>query len=212
MVKGIVMLFRQKYFYIKDLILGTSKKWDDMSVSQNEAVQFAHKYMNPEPSPRRGQDSSPEYVLAHYGQLINWQLRKDEITDDCRRVSEVISKCTTKIPIVAYRGVNDNVYQKMKEAAKGLPGIDFYEKGFLCASLVKGFESKGYINIRIYIPEGSNAIYLGNVNDEEEVYYPIGIQCGARLKIISCDDKYVNCYLIKTDGISDTTPTDNLKT
>lgn len=194
-------MFRRRYYLFKDLITETSRKWDNMSVSTTDVVEFAHRSMNPEPNVKNGEYFSPEYVLAHHGQLINWQLRENNISEESKRIADVIAKNYTKEPIVAYRGINSEVFKLMKKEARRIPGIDFYEKGFLCASLVKGYESKGAVKIRIYLPKESNAIYLGNVNGEEEVFYPIGVQCGAHLKLISCDDYYLNCLLVKTDGI-----------
>ena len=59
-------------------------------------------------------------------------------------------------------------------------------------------EIKREIRLRIFVPYGTNVIYLGNVNDEEERYYEVDVQYGAKLKIVSMDKTYINCVLIST--------------
>ena len=39
---------------------------------------------------------------------------------------------------------------------------------------------------------------MGNVNDEPE-YYEVDVMRGAKLKIISMDDEYINCELLETE-------------
>ena len=70
-----------------------------------------------------------------------------------------------------------------------------YEKSFLQTSLVKGHESNSQYHLRIQVPAGTQAVYLGNVNDEQ-FYYEVDIQHGAKLKIVSIDDEYINCILL----------------
>lgn len=83
-------------------------------------------------------------------------------------------------------------------AAKGVKGIDFLEKGFLNASIVKGKQIDHDIQLRIYIPKGTPAYYVGNISGEEELYYDVIVQIGAKLKIVSMDNQYINCKLIQT--------------
>ena len=85
----------------------------------------------------------------------------------------------------------------MVKNAKDVPDCDLYEKGFLCTSLVKGCEYAYDTRLRIFVPQGSNVVYLGNVNDEQE-NYEVVVQKGAKLKILSKDQQYLNCLLIGT--------------
>lgn len=78
-----------------------------------------------------------------------------------------------------------------------MAGIDLYEKSFLQTSLVKGHEIKSHYNLRIYTPEKTQAVYLGNVNDEQW-YYEVDLQHGAKLKIVSIDSEYINCRLVQS--------------
>ena len=73
------------------------------------------------------------------------------------------------------------------------------EKGFMQCSLVKGCESKCNYRLRIFVPKGSQVIYLGNVNNEQ-YYYEVDIQTGAKLEIVSVDDRYINCKLLGTNN------------
>ena len=83
----------------------------------------------------------------------------------------------------------------MQENAKNMKGVDLYEKSFLQTSLVKGHESNSQYHLRIYVPKGTQAVYLGNVNDEQ-FYYEVDIQHGAKLKVVSMDETYINCILL----------------
>ena len=86
----------------------------------------------------------------------------------------------------------------MVENARNIPGCDFYEKGFLATSLVKGQEINYDIKLRIHVPAGTKCVFMGNVNDEPE-YYEVDVMRGAKLKIISMDDEYINCELLETE-------------
>ena len=51
----------------------------------------------------------------------------------------------------------------------------FHDKAFLCTSLLKGHELKQEYKLRILIPKGTNAAYMGNLNGEEEIFYEVKI-------------------------------------
>ena len=72
------------------------------------------------------------------------------------------------------------------------------EKAFLATSFVKGHEINTKIKLRIYLPAGTHAVYMGDVNYEEKTYYEVTVQYDAELKIISIDKEYINCLLLKT--------------
>ena len=188
------------FFYcIKDLFLCIGSKWDKLSPNINDAIEFAHDYINKEPANKIDQHHySMEYYLAHYGANINDRYRKDKPDKEDVQVSEMIDKNLTKRDIVLYRGVCKEVFKCMQEKTSDMKNIDLYEKGFLSCSLVKGKEESSSIRLRIFVPAESKAIYLGSVNNEQE-YYEVVIMRGAKLQIISKDCKYFNCKLIATE-------------
>lgn len=173
------------------------EKWDKLSPSEKNAIEFAHTNINPEPN-RMAADGihiSLEYCLAHSGERINERYRRDRPDPIDLQIADMIATHRTKIPVVLYRGICEAVFRKMCENAQHIDNADFYEKAFLQTSLVKGHEIKSQYHLRIYVPEGAQAIYLGNVNYEQK-YYEVVLQCGSRLKIISMDNKYINCRLL----------------
>lgn len=80
--------------------------------------------------------------------------------------------------------------------------IDLYDKGFLFTTLTKATLPKKDYNLRILLPKGTNAFYSGDINDEEEVYQEIVVQCDAKLKIVSFGVKYINCLLVIENNIT----------
>lgn len=174
--------------------IGTA--WDNMAPSKENAIDFAHANINQEPNKMIDANHySLEYCLAHSGETINERFRQDKPDEIDLKIAEMVALHTTKIPIVLYRGVCESVFYQMIENAKNMDGIDLYEKSFLQTSLVKGHEIKSQYHLRIYVPEGTQAVYLGNVNDEQG-YYEVDLQRGAKLRIVSIDNEYINCKLI----------------
>lgn len=170
--------------------------WDKLAPSEETAIDFAHKTINPEPKRfKDGRRHSLEYCLACSGETINTRYREDRPEEIELRIADMVATHTTKCPLVVYRGVCKAVFELMQENAKNIKGVDLYEKSFLQTSLVKGHESNSQYHLRIYVPAGTQAVYLGNVNDEQ-FYYEVDIQHGSKLKIASMDDKYINCILL----------------
>lgn len=170
--------------------------WDNIAPSEENAIIFAHENINPEPE--RHLDAthySYEYCLAHSGETINERFRQDRPDDIDMKIADMVATHTTKIPIVVYRGVCEMVLKQMIENARGMDGVDLFEKSFLQTSLVKGHESRSQYHLRIYVPEGTQAVYLGAVNDEQ-FYYEVDIQHKVKLKILSIDDTYINCIIV----------------
>ena len=188
------------FFYkIQDIIHHTGRTWDALSVTKEQAIEFAHKYINPEPE--RMIDAthySMEYCLAHSGESINERYRQGKVDETDIKIAKVVAQNKTERDLVLYRGVCDYVYALMIENAKDKPDCDLYEKGFLATSLVKGCEINYKIKLRIYIPAGTKCIYQGNVNDEQ-YYYEVDVMYGAKLKIASIDKEYINCRLLSTE-------------
>lgn len=184
------------YYHIIGRIFNIGDKWDKLSPTEEDAIKFAHKNINPEPQKMINKTHySLEYCLAHSGENINQRFRHDRQDDDDLKIIKMVSAHTTKVPLVLYRGVCKDVFKQMIINAKNIDNVDLYEKSFLQTSLVKGHESNSQYHLRIYVPEGTQAVYLGNVNDEQ-FYYEVDLQYGSKLKIVSIDKDYVNCKLI----------------
>lgn len=184
------------YYRVIGMFCNVGDKWDKLSPTEEEAIEFAHKNINPEPKRQISETQySFEYCLAHYGENINERLRHATPNETDLKISDMVALHKTKIPLVLYRGVCEAVFKLMKENAKNMDDADLYEKSFLQTSLVKGHEIRSRYRLRIYVPEDAQAIYLGNVNDEQ-YYYEVDLQKGSKLKIVSFDGEYINCKLI----------------
>lgn len=185
------------YYRIIGKFYNVGDKWDQLSPTEEDAIEFAHKNINPEPQKMITETCySLEYCLAHSGETINERFRQDRPDEIELKIVDMVALHTTKVPLVLYRGVCKEVFRQMKDNAKKIKNTDLYEKSFLQTSLVKGHESKSQYHLRIYVPEETQAVYLGNVNDEQ-FYYEVDLQHGTKLKIVSIDDEYINCKLIK---------------
>lgn len=186
------------YYRIVEIFCNIGKKWDELSPSVENTINFAHENINPEPNRMNDENHfSLEYCLAHSGESINERFRQDRPDEIDLEIAYMVAQHKTKVPLVLYRGVCEAVFQQMVENAKDMEDTDLYEKSFLQTSFVKGCEIHSEYNLRIYVPDGTQAIYLGNVNDEQD-YYEVDLQHGAKLKILSKDNKYINCKLIET--------------
>lgn len=184
-------------YYIKEKIKKIGVEWDEKAPSEENAIEFAHQHINPEPDKMIDSNHfTMEYLLAHSGESINKRFRNDKTDTLDNEIVKMVSEHTTDTDLVLYRGICSYVYELMCDNAQGM-NCDFYEKGFLATSLVKGHELKSDVNMRIYVPAGTHVVYLGNVNDEQG-FYEVDIQHGAKLKIESMDNEYINCRLIET--------------
>ncbi len=186
-------------YRLKAKVLKTGESWDQLSPSKEEAVEFAHRYINDEPERKLDNHRySLEYCLAHSGETINNRFRIRGTCDTDLEIEKMVSKNTIDKDIVLYRGVCEYVYNGMVYDAKSIPDCDLYEKAFLSTSLVKGHEINCNIKLRIFVPAGTKAKYLGNVNYEQN-FYEVAVMTGAKLKIISKDEEYINCILTGTN-------------
>lgn len=187
------------YYRIKNLALKTSETWDKLSPIEKDAITFAHTYINPEPTQGTTPPFSPEYRLAASGETINQEyLRKGTIIPAISDIIDTLSKNTTQTDIVVYRGICYDIFNQMLDNAIDKPTTDLIEKGVLQTSLVKGHELPADIYLRIFVPSGTKALYLGNVNQEQHLY-EVDIMTGAHLSIVSADSKYLNCILQSTN-------------
>lgn len=198
MEKANLMKAMRKY-RIKEFFTRTGFRWDRRSQSAENAHAYAQKHINEEPKAKlNATDYSMEYLLASSGESINNRYRNNSATELDGQIAAMVSAHHTDTDLILYRGVCEYAFEQMVENAKGRHDCDFYEKGFLATSLVKGHEIKAENRLRIYVPAGTNAVYMGNVN-EEQGYFEVDIMHGARLKIVSADDTYISCILLGTE-------------
>ena len=165
---------------------------------QATITKFALKNINP--AYEKPNCTTPEGIICENGRVSNRDLREGVGRGKVLEASEFIGrKYKLKTELAVYRGVEIDTMEKIMEDAKELKGIDFYDKGFLFASLIKttSFMTRDFA-LRIFIPKGTCAFYSGNVNGE---YYnqEIVVQKGAKLKIRSVGMRYINCELISTE-------------
>lgn len=186
-------------YKIKNIFLKTNEKWEQYSPKEEHAIEYAHAFINPEPERKSKGNYSIPYLLASSGETINERFRYDHITAIDKQIAATVALNHTKTDIVLYRGVSPLVWELMKENAKQIPHCDLYEKGFLSCSLLKGHEIPSKIRLRIFVPAGTPAFYMGDINHEQN-YYEVVINHGAELKIIDIDDTYINAKLLKTNG------------
>lgn len=187
------------FYRIKDIFLNIGSKWDKLSPPEDEAIAFAHEFINPEPAKYISSDElSRAHILSHYGELYNPIFREGRNTedDDCKSLFDMVEANQVKRDVVVYRGVDIGIFEQMKKNAKNKDGIDLLDKGFLYTSLVKGNEAKSFCQLRIFVPKGTSAVYSGNVNDEQ-FWYEVVVQCGTPLKVISADKEYINCVVLQ---------------
>lgn len=173
------------------------KEWDKLAPNTDNAIAYAYKHINPEPSVYIAPHKySMEYCLAHYGSIINNRYRRGYGLDQTDKdIAKMLAKHNTDTDLVLYRGISEWVLECMIENAKD-KNCDLYEKGFLCCSLVKGQEIENEFKLRIFVPQRYNVVYMGNVNEEQE-YYEVDVQCGTKINIISIDNEYINCKIIE---------------
>ena len=187
------------FYRILGMLKNIGADWDKLAPTKETAIDFAHNNINPEPQKMINSNKfSWEYCLAHSGESLNEHLREGRSYREDSEIANMVSTHSCKTDLVLYRGVCDEVYNLMIQNAKSIKGVDFHEKGYMQCSLVKGHESNYKTKFRIFVPAGSCVIYLGNVNDEQ-FYYEVDIQNGARLKLISIDQDYINVKLISTE-------------
>lgn len=176
--------------------------WDDLSLNERKIIEYANEYLNPEPpkniEPHNSfSESTSEFMLAHSGANIYSHMRDLKIfTDSTRKYANDLKKYKTKKDLVVYRGIHDFVFDIMNSSSQ--PNF-LYDFSFLSCSLLKPHIERRNNLLRIYVPKGSNMVYMGNINNEENRYYEVVIQCNATLKIINPQfDEYINCVLIST--------------
>ena len=186
------------FYHLKEKIKHIGADWDNLAPDKDTAIEYAHSHINPEPEQMIDENHySMQYCFAHSGESVNERFRQNRADNIDLQIAEMVASNTTDTDLVLYRGVCDYVFDLMKKNAKNMPDCDLYEKGFLATSLVKGQELNYKIKLRIYVPAGTKCVYMGNVNNEQG-FYEVDVMNNSKLKIISIDDKYINCKLLAT--------------
>lgn len=189
------------YYQLIEKLKHYGASLDKLALTKDEAVEFAHQYINVEPKRKtKNNNDSWQHKLAYHGEYINRRYRQNKPPEEWyKNFPEEIAKITIQTDIIVFRNITDHVFTLMKKNAKKIRGVNLVEKSFMQTSLAKDVELPGNIKLRIYVPKGTHAVYLGNVNDEEERWYEVAIQHGAKLKILSIDNTYINCRLLETE-------------
>ena len=196
MVEGENTMRKIWIYKIKEKFSKVGKKWDEMAQTKDTVIEFAHANINAEPIKMLDENHfSMEYCLAHSGESINERLRGNRADDIDKKIIKMVQSHRTATPLILYRGVCEHSFELMIKNAKEIKDVDLLEKGFLATSLVKGHELNYKTKLRIYVPEGTNCIYMGNVNDELG-FYEVDIINGTGLRIISADKEYINCVVV----------------
>lgn len=175
---------------------------DKHALSEETAVEFVRTNINHEFSKHIKSDYSyPKYYLIHHRESINNRFRQNKPNSQDLTVAAMIAAHVTKSPLILYCGISNYEYELMLENAKNMNYVDLLEKSFLKASLVKGYEDDGNYHLRIYVPRGAQAIYLGDTSSSQN-NYEFYLQHGAKLHITSIDKEYINCRLINPERIT----------
>lgn len=201
-------------FELSKLEIDNPDTWDMISIGENEVSQITSKYLN--------KDFGDSYYLPEELDcltIINDYLVKSDTYNQYMRYGCSRNECFNKVisnvssilelddfkteeTLLVYRGCRKEIYELMLEFAKneGLGNDYLVDLSFISTSLIKGeafspengFE--GNIMLRILLPKGSRAFYVGNLIGElkrHEVLLPSGSQ----FRIVSRDDEYINCIL-----------------
>lgn len=185
--------------YLKEKIYNIGTNWDEIGIKKDEIDTFVVKFLNNEPNRiDENGEFSLEYLLASSGMSISDRFRDGHPEEKDHKIEEMLKKYKTKTQVIVYRGIPQALFEKMYLWAKNVKGVDLIDEGFLSTSLIKGHEEAEKVRLRILIPKGINAVYMGDVAFEKEKYYELTVQRGAQLKIISVDDTYYNCKLLRT--------------
>ena len=185
------------YFRLKEMIFKEGRKWEKKFPIQGDVKEFAKQNINPQPNKKIGGEYTGEYIVVSTAETLNDRIRSGLIAnyeDSINKGYLAFAKYQTKVDLVVYRGVCKNVFKSMKKSF-----FKFHDKAFLCTSLLKGHELDQEYKLRILIPKGTKAAYMGDLNGEEKIFYEVILQNGAVLRIVSFDGVYWNCKVESTD-------------
>ena len=185
------------YFRLKEMIFKDGRKWEKKYPVKGDVKQFARQNINQQPNKFIGGGYTGEYIVVSTAETLNDRIRSGRIAnyeDSINNGYLAFAKYQTKVDLVVYRGVCENVFKSMEKSF-----FKFHDKAFLCTSLLKGHELDQEYKLRILIPKGTKAAYMGDLNGEEEIFYEVIVQKGAVLRIVSFDGVYWNCKVESTD-------------
>lgn len=199
-------------FELSNLEIGNPDTWDMLSIGENEVSKITSEYLNEDfgdsyylPEELKHLTIINDYLVN--SDTYNQYMRANSSSNDyfegvISNVSSIIDDFKTKETLLVYRGCRKEIYDAMLKFAekKGLGKDYLLDLSFISTSLIKGeaFSSEngfeGNIMLRILLPKGSRAFYVGNLIGElkrHEVLLPRGSQ----FRIVSRDDEYINCIL-----------------
>ena len=84
---------KTKTFYsIKDKFKHINAHWDELAPDENNAIEYAHAHINPEPQRMIDMNHyTLEYCLAYAGESINERYRQDKIEDIDLQIAHMVS-------------------------------------------------------------------------------------------------------------------------
>jgi len=192
-----------KYYYFR--LMAILKKnyineWDQYLISEDGVHEFVHKYINDSPSMYDENGLTWQYIACTSGSTINDCLRYGGLNNNVARIikqaDEGIAKIQIKKDVVVFRDYTEYNFINAVKCAKNDEDADVLEPSFLQTKLVKTTQKHGNVNLKIYVPMGTNGIYYGDVCGEEKIYFELTFKRKRKLKIVSIDDEYINCILI----------------
>lgn len=148
------------YFRLKEMIFKEGRKWEKKYPIQGDVREFAEQNINTELDKEIGGEYTGEYIVVSTAETLNDRIRSGRIAnleDSINKGYLALAKYQTKVDLVVYRGVCENVFKSMKKSF-----FKFHDKAFLCTSLLKGHELDQEYKLRILIPKGTKAAYMGN--------------------------------------------------
>lgn len=131
---------------------------------------------------------------------INKEIRMGEKLSSCNEktdmyLSKIIDENIIKESIVVYRGIIKEAYECMKKAYKdkypySVDNNKLLEKAYMSTSMLKEKIIHSDYQLRIVVPKGTHAIYIGNIS-----YSPSQVELllgkNTVLEIIKYTDKYI---------------------
>ena len=143
-----------------------------------------------------------EYLNAYTkDEFLNNKIRKGiKFSNENEKMDEYLSRIINKNKIgetiVVYRGISKEGYKGMKKAYKDTyPNFDcdnkLFEKAYMSTSMIKGRELQYDYQLRIIVPKGTHAIYIGGISCSP---YQVELLLGKNivLKKIESSGRYID--------------------
>lgn len=195
-----------------NLIIDNPETWRSVSISENNIDKYTEEYLN--------KDFGDAYNLPseyqHLKQINDYLVKSEKINQymrtnsyQCQAIDDIIESVTSilddfklKETIIVYRGCKEDIYNAMLKSAKDKGfGQDYlFDSSFISTSLIEkeAFSSKngfeGNVMLRILLPKDSRAFYVGNLIGEFK-RHEVLLTRNSKFRIVSKDEKYINCIL-----------------